>query len=131
VTTAEWLGGPGAANAAWFGSANRPESSRMHDLTTSVETAIAQTSTHVYVLYKLNSGFARHTTETQQPGFDARFDIQVNQALPFMNFTSADWEVLVAVCNLFRDAVGERSVYDELLVIRPPKRVLGGVRVRF
>ncbi len=99
--------------------------------TTSIETAISQTSTHVYVLYKLNSGFARQTPEAQEPGFDARFDIQVNQALPFMGFTSADWEVLVAVCNLFRDVVGERSVYDELLVIRPPKRVLGGVRVRF
>jgi hypothetical protein len=55
----------------------------------------------------------------------------VNQALPFLNFTSADWEVLVAVCNLFREATGERSVYDELLVVRPPKRVVGGVRVRF
>jgi len=131
VTTAEWLSGPGGATSAWFGASNRPESTRVHDLTTSVETVIAQTSTHVYVLYKLNSAFARQTPEAQASGFDARFDIQVNQALPFMSFTSADWEVLVAVCNLFRDAVGERSTYDELLVIRPPKRVLGGVRVRF
>jgi len=33
--------------------------------------------------------------------------------------------------NLFRDMTGERSIYDELLVVRPPKRVVGGVRVRF
>ena len=131
VTTAQWLSGPGGAGSAWFGVAARAESARVHDVTTSVETAIPQTSTHVYVLYKLNSGFARQAPDAQEPGYAARFDIQVNQGLPFMNFTSADWEVLVAVCNLFRDAVGERSVYDELLVIRPPKRVLGGVRVRF
>jgi hypothetical protein len=131
VTTAQWISGPGGAGSAWFGGASRAEPTRMHDVTTSVETAIAQTSTHVYVLYKLNSGFARQTPEAQEPGFAARFDIQVNQGLPFMSFTSADWELLVAVCNLFRDAVGERSIYDELLVIRPPKRVLGGVRVRF
>ena len=131
VTTAQWLSGPGGAGAAWFGGASRVEPTRVHDVTTSIETAISQTSTHVYVLYKLNTGFARQTPEAQEPGFDARFDIQVNQALPFMGFTSADWEVLVAVCNLFRDVVGERSVYDELLVIRPPKRILGGVRVRF
>ena len=131
VTTAQWLSGPGGPASAWFGGADRSEPTRVHDVTTSVETAISQTSTHVYVLYKLNSGFARQTPDDREPGFDARFDIQVNQALPFMDFTSADWEVLVAVCNLFRDAVGERSVYDELLVIRPPKRVLGGVRVRF
>jgi hypothetical protein len=131
VTNAQWISGPGGSAAAWFGRSDRPETTRIHDITGSLETAIAQTSTHVYVLYKLNSGFARQSPETEQPGFDARFDIQVNQALPFMNFTSADWELLVAVCNLFRDASGERSVYDELLVIRPPKRVLGGVRVRF
>jgi hypothetical protein len=131
VTTAQWLSGPGGPGAAWFGGASRTQPSRVHDVTTSFETAISQTSTHVYVLYKLNSGFARQAPEDQEPGFDARFDIQVNQALPFMGFTSADWEVLVAVCNLFRDVVGERSIYDELLVIRPPKRVLGGVRVRF
>jgi hypothetical protein len=131
VTRTQWLSGPGGVGGAWFGGAGRSEPTRVHDVTTSIETAIPQTATHVYVLYKLNSGFARQSPQDLEPGFDARFDIQVNQALPFMDFTSADWEVLVAVCNLFRDAVGERSVYDELLVIRPPKRVLGGVRVRF
>jgi hypothetical protein len=60
-----------------------------------------------------------------------RFDVQVNQALPFMNFTSAQWEMLVAVSNLFKEALYENSVYDELMVVRPPKRVLGGVAVRF
>ena len=59
VTTAQWLSGPGGASAAWFGGADRAESTRVHDFTTSVETAIAQTSTHVYVLYKLNTGFAQ------------------------------------------------------------------------
>ena len=131
VTTARWLRGPDGAMAAWFGEGHRPESERVHDLTTSLEAAIAQTATRVYVLYKFNSGFARQTQDARNPGLDARFDVQVNQALPFLSFTSADWEVLLAVCNLFRDATGERSVYDELLVIRPPKRVVGGVRVRF
>jgi hypothetical protein len=131
VTRARWLRGPEGAMAAWFGEGQRPEYERVQDLTTSLEAAISQTSTHVFVLYKLNSGFARQTLDARNPGLDARFDVQINQALPFLNFTSADWEVLVAVCNLFRDSSGERSVYDELLVIRPPKRVVGGVRVRF
>ena len=49
-----------------------------------------------------------------------------------MNFTSAKWEMLLAVRNFFRepDADGQ-SVYDELLVIRPPKRVVGGLAMRF
>lgn len=131
VTTANWLRGPDGAMAAWFGEATQPESERVHDLTSSLEAAFPRTATRVYVLYKLNSGFARQSAEEQNPRFDARFDVQVNQALPFLDFTSADWEVLLAVCNLFRDTGGEHSVYDELLVIRPPKRVVGGLRVRF
>ena len=57
--------------------------------------------------------------------------MQVNQALPFLNFTSAQWEMLVAVRNMFREDLFDGSIYDELLVVRPPKRVLGGVTVRF
>jgi hypothetical protein len=39
--------------------------------------------------------------------------------------------VLVGLRNLFRDANEPGSVYDELLVVRPPKRVIGGFLVRF
>ena len=104
---------------------------RFHDLTTSLETDIRPTATRVYVLYKVNTGFTREMASSRSAGFDTRFDVQVNQALPFLNFTSADWEFLVAVCNLFRESGIERSLYDELLVVRPPKRVVGGIRVRF
>jgi hypothetical protein len=61
---------------------------------------------------------------------DARFDVQVNQALPF-GLAGTKWEVLVGLRNLFRDAHDGGSIYDELLVVRPPKRVIGGFLVRF
>jgi hypothetical protein len=64
-------------------------------------------------------------------GANTRFDVQVNQSLPFLNFSSAQWEMLVAVSNLFKEDWADTSVYDELFVVRPPKRVLGGVTVRF
>jgi hypothetical protein len=51
--------------------------------------------------------------------------------LPFLNFTSAHWEALVTVRSLFRDDLAEASIYDELLVVKPPKRVVGGLTVRF
>jgi hypothetical protein len=57
--------------------------------------------------------------------------VQVNQSLPFLNFTNAKWEMLVAVTNVFKEDLGETSIYDEALVVRPPKRVLGGVTVKF
>ncbi|MEI6668139.1 MAG: TonB-dependent receptor [Acidobacteriota bacterium] len=116
--------------ALWMGDRGSVQQ-RLHDVTTSLETDIRPTATRLFVLYKVNTGFAGQMAAHVGPGFDSRFDVQVNQALPFLNFTSADWELLVAVCNLFRESNLERSLYDELMVVRPPKRVVGGVRVRF
>ena len=111
-------------------SALRSDSERVHDLTASVESDVQATATRFLVVYKVNSAFATGDGSLEaKPGL--RFDVQVNQALPFMNFASAQWELLVAVRNMFRDDFREGSVYDELLVIRPPKRVVGGLTVRF
>jgi hypothetical protein len=103
---------------------------RIHDLTASVESVVPSTWTRLLVVYKLNTAFSP-VVAGASPGPSVRFDVQVNQALPFLNFLSAEWEMLVAVSNLFKDQLYENSVYDELLVVRPPKRVLGGVTVRF
>jgi hypothetical protein len=88
-------------------------------------------ATRVFVLYKLNNAYARGDESQTRPGLDGRWDVQVIQGLPFMNFSSAQWEMLVAVRNLFRESFSETSVYDELLVVRPPKRLVGGITVRF
>ena len=77
---------------------------RIHDLTASVESVSSPTATRFFVVYKLNTRVRRRrTTSASCRGANARFDVQVNQALPFLNFTSAQWEMLVAVSNLFRD----------------------------
>ena len=102
----------------------------MHDLTTSIQAAVPETATRVFVLYKLNTGYARRSATLSDTGLDARFDVQVNQALPF-GLGNTKWEVLIGVRNLFRDPNDPASVYDELLVVRPPKRVVGGFLVRF
>jgi hypothetical protein len=135
VARAQWLSrGDMAAIAQWTPSAIRPRREDIHDLTTSIETEVPRTATRVFVLYKVNSAFARggEARNGSVPSVDYRFDIQVNQALPFMPFSdAARWEVLVGVRNLFRDPNDPGSLYDELLVVHPPKRVLGGVLIRF
>ncbi len=103
---------------------------RIHDVTTSLQAEVPMTATRVVVLYKLNTAFASGS-RAQGPGFDARFDLQVNQALPFMNFRASQWEMLVGVRNLFHDSLANASVYDEILVVRPPKRIVGGLTVKF
>jgi hypothetical protein len=62
---------------------------------------------------------------------DSRFDVQVRQSLPFMDFSSAKWEMLVGVRNFFRDAAPDQSIYDEVLVVHPPKRIVGGLTLKF
>jgi hypothetical protein len=131
VARAQWIArGDMAAIAVWAPEAVRPQHEEVRDLTTSLETDIPETSTRVFLLYKINNAFARDGDPTH-PSTDARFDVQVNQALPFMPLRSTRWEVLVGVRNLFRDPDGVQSIYDELLVVRPPKRVIGGVLVKF
>jgi hypothetical protein len=107
----------------------RPLTDRIQDLSTSIETNVPETATRVLVVCRLSN---LHTMgNPDRPGYDSRFDVQVRQSLPFMDFSNARWEMLLAVRNFFRDASPDSSVYDELLVVRPPKRIVGGLTLRF
>ena len=133
IASATWMGTSSPAEYAvlsrWVPSAVR-ENERIHDVTTSLETDIPYSDTRVVVLYKLNDAFAA-ADSVDPPGFGARFDIKVTQALPFMNFRASQWEMLVGVRNLFHESLANASIYDELLVVRPPKRLVGGFTVKF
>ena len=110
------------------------QAERIHDVSTSIETNVPETSTRVLVLYRVSNGFARPFGSGQspdRPGLGSRFDVQVRQSLPFLNFTSAKWEMLIAVRDFFSETAVDQSVYDELLVVRPPKRIVGGVTMHF
>jgi hypothetical protein len=131
VSTAQWAGSEDELVVALAAPALvRKGSERLHDVTTAIETEIPQTSTRVFALYRITSA-PETLRQTASSGTAARFDVRVTQSLPFLDFTNAEWEMLVGVRNLFRDTAGEGSVYDELLVLRPPKRVVGGLTVRF
>jgi TonB dependent receptor len=103
-----------------------------HDLEASVETFIDLTDTRLQAFCRFNS----MSPESDGPGgasafSNTRFDIQLTQGLPFLQpLTRADWEVLVAFRNLFYER-GEAGLVDEIVVLHPPKRVVGGIAVRF
>jgi hypothetical protein len=131
VARARWTGrGDLQALTDWAPAVLRPKDEVIHDVTASVHTEIPETATRVFLVYKLNSAFTRALGASGQVGTDGRFEMQVHQALPF-DLAGTRWELLVGVRNLFRDVNDPASVYDELLVVRPPTRVMGGFLVRF
>jgi hypothetical protein len=111
-------------------SAVRSGHERLHDVLTTVEMDIPESDTRVSIAYRVNSAFSRPGL-TASPGLGGRFDMQINQALPFQPVRGGRLEVLVAVSNLLRDRRQTGSMYDELLTIAPPLRILGGVQIRF
>ena len=130
MTRAQWTGaGDDAYMLVLAPSVVRPRLDRLQNLSTAIETNVPETSTRILVVCRLlNAG---SSSGTDRPVYDSRFDVQVHQSLPFMDFSTARWEMLLAVRNTFHEATMDSSVYDELLVVRPPKRVVGGLTLRF
>ena len=136
VSSAQWTGGPPPGDERLLqrimpAAVHTGEHERIHDLRTSVEAEVPQTATRVVVFYRINNAFITDGDPEEIRGLDGRFEMQVNQSLPFMNFRGSQWEMLVALRNMFHESVAGASTYDEILVVRPPKRILGGLTVRF
>lgn len=132
ISNARWEFGPEAAAVAQvMPSAVRPERERLHDLTSTLEASIPASETNLAVAYRLNSAFSRPGVDGIAPIFEGRFDVQLRQALPFQPIDGGRIELLVSVSNLFRDPRNAGSFFDELLTVQTPRRVLGGVQVRF
>ena len=104
-----------------------------HDLVARGEAVIDATDTRVAALYRLTTLTEVQPRERGKQGTSSapRFDLQLTQGLPFLQpLTRADWELLLAVRNMFYEA-SEGAFLDELAVQDPPTRVVGGISVRF
>lgn len=102
--------------------------SRFHDVVAQVETWIDRSNTRLLVYYRISTldpeGPATVQTQT-------RFNIQLTQGLPFIgSWTRADWDLLLGLKNLYYEEA-EGATLDEWAVLRPPKRVVGGISVKF
>jgi hypothetical protein len=107
-------------------------SEKVHDLQTSIEATIPQSATRVYAKYRMNTAFWSGEPDlSMRSSANGRFNVRVNQSLPFLRFSNADWEALVDIRNMFREVEADSSMYDEVFAIRAPKRIVGGLQVRF
>jgi hypothetical protein len=132
ISQAHWdFGRQARAIARAMPSAVRPERERLHDVTSTLEAVIPETQTSLSVAYRLNSAFTGQDADGIAPIFDGRFDVQLRQGLPYQPISGGRIDLLVSVSNLFQDPRNAGSFFDELLTVRTPRRVLGGVQVRF
>lgn len=131
IAEAHWSQvGVDAALGAVVPGTMRPDVERFHDLSGAIETEIPGTATRVFVRCRVNTAFVRANGQAPS-GLDARFDVRVNQTLPFSPFEGSRWELLVAVRSLFFEPQAGVSMFDELLVARAPKEFVGGLVVHF
>jgi len=106
----------------------------IHDVTTTLGASIDSTQTRLQAAYRViyHPGLMPGASNaTHRSNLDSRFSVQVFQLLPFVGWNGTQWELMVAVRNLFYDDIEKASILDELSVIDAPRRVLGGVTVRF
>jgi len=104
--------------------------SDFHDVVARLETFVPETDTRVAALYRFNC-LSPVGGEEGSAIRSNRFDVQLNQGLPFLGgWTRADWDLLLAVRNVFYES-SEGAALDEIAVSHPPTRVLGGVAVSF
>jgi hypothetical protein len=103
-----------------------------HDVVARVEASIDDSDTRLVAFYRFNSLLpGGGSGEEAEPLTSTRFDVQLSQGLPFLGtLTRADWDFLLAVRNLYYEP-GEGATLDELAVLNPPRRLLGGISVRF
>jgi hypothetical protein len=120
--------GRATVRSASAGVAREGETDEIHDLVTTLETEIDRTGTRLLAIYRLTSPFAASAESGAL--MNGRYNVQVHQALPVPGDT-VEWELLVAIRNLFYENPAMGSFLDELMVVDSPRRVLGGLAVRF
>ncbi len=131
MADARWGESPNAALLAVLAPSVGRSAERVHDVTTSLEASLPGTATRLSVLYRVSNVFSHGADGPAMPSLSGRFDLQLSQSLPFTTSRGSQWDLLVAVRNFCHDPRQPGSIYDELLTVAPPTRVLAGVRVRF
>ena len=131
VVEAQWgQAGVGPVAAVEAPGVLRPAVEQFHDLSGTIETEIPESATRVSFRCRLSGAF-EGADPANPGGLDARFDLLIQQALPFTPVGGSRWEALLAVRSLFFDPRETASLFSELLVIQPPRQVVGGVVVYF
>lgn len=116
--------------AATAGAPERPRD--FHQVTTRFDAYLRRTGTGIAFFHRVhdgapvaNGGDAATKTRAQ------RYLVELRQDVPFVpSLIGADMAVLVSLRNVYYDDVDRRNL-DEFAVKTPPRRITGGIRVKF
>ena len=126
-------GGPGLANSTRL-LLPVGERAVLHDMSAEVVARLRPSGTRLSAAYRVirHPGLApTHPALEAADEHTARFDVELVQLIPFADWSGTEWELSLAVRDLFfREMIG-RSLLDEIAVAHAPKRVVGGLAVRF
>lgn len=104
-----------------------------HQITTRLDAYVRRSGTGVAIFHRFHEGAAVASYEgDEQPRMRAqRYLIELRQDVPYIpSMIGADMAVLLSLRNVYYDDVDRRNV-DEFAVAAPPRRITGGIRVKF
>jgi len=104
-----------------------------HQVTTRFDGYLRRSGTGIAIFHRFCEGAPLASYEGPvQPRMQAqRYLIELRQDVPFVpSMIGADMAVLVSVRNVYYDDVDRRNI-DEFAVAAPPRRITGGIRVKF
>lgn len=104
-----------------------------HQITTRFDGYLRRTGTGIAVFHRIHEGAAVANYEgAGRPRAAAqRYLIELRQDVPYIpSMIGADMAVLVSLRNVYYDDVERRNL-DEFAVAAPPRRITGGIRVKF
>jgi hypothetical protein len=128
---ADWIADAHAASIAVLApDVVRPDRDRFQDLRGSLHASIPETATRIGVAYRVSGARSAEPIPTHAFAV-GRFDVEVRQGVPWKLLRNSRTELVVLFRNLSRDVDEPGSIYDEMLTVEPPLRVMGGVQVKF
>ena len=116
-----------------FGATGSDRARDFHQFTTRFDAYLRRSGTGIAIFHRFHEGaaVANYDGPARPRERAQRYFVELRQDVPFVpEFIGADMALLVSLRNLYYDDVERRSI-DEFAVSAPPRRITGGIRVKF
>jgi hypothetical protein len=96
----------------------------------SVDVDVPRSATAIALAGRMSDGFTNGNPLAASTAMRSRLNLDVRQKLPCQLARGSELNLVFTVHTLLRDPEAS-AFYDELLTVRPPTRLTGGLQVRF